>query len=79
MTITREYIAEIRLAAQYSDDHREYHREMARAARLEAMLEEVQATPAPKVEPVPRRPTGRLVADSIAHAIELMERRGVPA
>lgn len=67
------HIAELRLQAQYADDFTQYRREMAEADRLERQLGLTKATPRTNPEPAQRRPTGRLVATSIAHALELME------
>lgn len=87
--ITREQLADMRLAAEMCDDYSQWEREMAEVRRLEAELDRLEGktgeaslnaagAPTPKaapVRPIPKRPSGGIRCNSIEEALAVLESR----
>jgi hypothetical protein len=79
--ITREDLAQMRLAAEMCDDYSQWKREMAEVRRLEAELDRLEGktgAPTPKaapVRPIPKRPSGGIRCNSIEEALAVLESR----
>lgn len=77
--ITREQLAQMRLAAEMCDDYSQHKKEMAEVRRLEAELDRLEGktgAPTPKAAPVrsiPKRPAGGIRCNSVGEALAVLE------
>jgi len=80
MALTREDIAQMRLAAEMCDDYSQWKREMAEVRRLEAELDRLEGktgAPTPQAkpyQPIPKRPAPGIHCKSIEEALAVMDR-----
>lgn len=81
MALTREDLAQMRLAAEMCDDYSQWKREMAEVRRLEAELDRLEGktgAPTPKaapVRPIQKRPSGGTRCYSMEEALAVLEQR----